>query len=186
MRNETPVVLPNATAVSLDLPHYLPFDQWLAYLSYVKIIGQAWSWWLGDLLIAADAFGYTDEAIQAIDEMGIAPQTAANAKSVCSRMPKERRRTELAFSHHAIVCYLPEARAELLLSEAAANHWTVRRLREEACRGLARRDEQRLGRASCGKAGQGEELLTKVTTNGARLRCVCPTCGAEHQRKNDH
>ena len=50
-----PVVLPNATAVSLDLPHYLPFDQWLAYLSYVKIIGQAWSWWLGDLLIAADA-----------------------------------------------------------------------------------------------------------------------------------
>ena len=150
------VVLPNATAVSLDLPNYLPFDQWLSYLTYVKTVERAWSWWLGDLLNAAERFGYFDEALQTVHEMGFADSTCSNAKSIASRIPKERRVLGLEYSHHKEVAYLEPAQADRILEMAARSHWTVEEVRQQ------------------------RQLLTKVTTNGARPRCVCPTCGAEH------
>src|SRR5215469_13111597 len=95
------VVIPNASAVGIDFPEFLTFDQWLAYATYVAVAERACHWWLGDLLNAAENWGYLDQAIQAAHELGFADQTCANAKSVAARWPMARRIGSLSYSHHA-------------------------------------------------------------------------------------
>lgn len=130
----TPVVIPNATVVSLDLPPDLTFDQWYAYLTYVRTVEVACHWWLGDLLNGAAQRGFEHQAIQAAHELGFSDQTCANAKSVCGRLPKERRRLGLTYSHHAAAAYLEPEQADEVLETAERERWLVRDVQEEVKR----------------------------------------------------
>jgi hypothetical protein len=73
---------------------------------------------------------FGDQAIQAVAELDFDPRTLINTKSIASRFPRERRRRDLSFNHHAAVAYLDPRRADDLLEQAAAEHWTVKELRE--------------------------------------------------------
>ena len=75
------------------------------------------------MFIIGDALRYGERRwgetyAQVMDATGMAYQTLANAKWVASRVPVQRRRTELSWSHHAEV-------ASLEATSAAANFRSI-------------------------------------------------------------
>jgi hypothetical protein len=68
-----------------------------------------------------------------IEATGLSYQGVADTKYVSAAFPDfSRRREKLSFKHHREVAALSPERADELLSLAETNHWSTRRLREEA------------------------------------------------------
>jgi hypothetical protein len=81
--------------------------------------------------VEAEKWGDKYEAV--IEATGLSYQGVADTKYVSAAFPDfSRRREKLSFKHHREVAALSPERADELLSLAETNHWSTRRLREEA------------------------------------------------------
>jgi phage N-6-adenine-methyltransferase len=114
-----------------EAPEGLTFDQWKADGEKMGAFASASRWMVGDWARAGEKWGDKYEAV--IEATGLSYQGVADTKYVSAAFPDfSRRREKLSFKHHREVAALSPERADELLSLAETNHWSTRRLREEA------------------------------------------------------
>lgn len=117
-----------ATAVSLDLPHDLPFERFEALCAYFGSLSHATRWWIGDLILWGDG-RYQHRVEQAANLFGLAEGTLQNYASVCDRVPAKRRKYGVPFHVHAMAARMEPDQQERWLTEAAEKGWTTREFR---------------------------------------------------------
>lgn len=181
------------TETSLQLPPDVDWDVYesLAYL-FGRIHRQS-AWVIGDLLNYGEAV-YGEKYAQAAESTGLAQSTLENYCSVCNRVPRSRRRKQLAFSIHAEVASLSPTEQTEWLSKAAREGWKRGRIREELAprRAAAALEQQRKHEAR-------QEMLHPtppapiITDSGAEVFppavepelaphiCHCFVCGRDHR-----
>jgi len=106
----------------------MAYEQWHAAGAQLQKMGRAWQFWCGDWLNYGEA-RYGEKYAQAIETTDFARQTLLNVASIAKRVPPERRRESLSFSHHEAVASLKPAEQDRWLSEAESEGYTVKRLR---------------------------------------------------------
>lgn len=90
-------------------------------------------WGVGDLMVYAEARQWEDAAVEEImDATGLKRGTLLNLRSVAKTFPVERRRTNLPWSHHALVASLHGDEAARLLDVAEEQSFGWEELREHA------------------------------------------------------
>lgn len=129
-------------------------------------IGRGIGWWIGDWLLYGNRrFG--ERYARARRITGYDVQTLMNMVYVASRFEPSRRRQGLSFSHHAELAPLDLEAQERWLSQAEAERFSVRCLREEL------RRERRLATA--------EPLTISPPLPDPSHEFVCPQCGVRMQ-----
>lgn len=173
------------TETSLQLPPDTPFDQYesLAYM-FGRVHRQS-AWVLGDLLNFGER-AYGEKYAQAEAATGLAKQTLENYCSVCSRVPRSRRRKSLAFSIHAEVASLPPVEQTEWLAKAAKEGWRRGRIREELAPMRAAADLEIAEKRAARQAmlnGDPEPLpvIEEVPPAAASHICQCQKCGRYHR-----
>lgn len=120
-----PFLLTHNGAVVRGTPTY---DEWYAAITWAKQVEKASPFWVGDLLQWGEAkFG--EMASQVHEAIGYEYQTSANAQYVCKKIPPERRRPTVPFSHHAEVASLPPAEQDKWLDKCETENLTREQLR---------------------------------------------------------
>lgn len=104
----TDLVLPDgvvpATA-GLVFPDDMPYEQWAEFGETLTRAEGSYLWAVGDWMhYGAEHYGA--KAIQLAAAVGLSERSVWNATSVCKRVPFDRRRPELSFSHHDTVASL--------------------------------------------------------------------------------
>lgn len=129
------------TKVSLDLTDTkMPIDRWLALGRFLGDIDGSTRWWIGDWLIFGEGI-YGEESAQGVDDIhgrydeaqritGLDHGTLMNIRSICARIPRERRRPEVKFWIHAEVAALEPNEQKAWLTKAIKNGWNRAQLRE--------------------------------------------------------
>lgn len=117
------------TATSIDLPEGTSLDRLEALFSYFGSVGSAIRWYVGDLIVWGEGC-YGDRVYAAAEATRLSPGTLQNYASVAGRVAPDRRRAELAFSHHQEVAYLEPSVQAHWLDRAVENGWTKKELRE--------------------------------------------------------
>lgn len=113
--------------VLTDVPEY---DEWAAMGLQLQGLARSLHWLSGDWLNIGER-EYGETYAQAIEATGYSAQTLMNAKYVCSRIPIERRRENLSYSHHAEVASLPAEEQEAWLDMAEKEGWSRSELRKQ-------------------------------------------------------
>ena len=144
------------TPVALKLPPDTTFEQCEALAGMLGQLHRTSAWLIGDLMLHTEKV-YGETYAQVAEATGLSPGTLQNYTSVCSHIPRSRRRAAVPFSTHAEVAYLEPNEQERWLKEAQNNKWTKQELRE------ARSKED-----------------GSVTPAGESGECVCPNCGNHH------
>lgn len=75
---------------------------------------------------------FEGEALDVLERLGLADKTISNFRWVARKIPVERRRPELRFTHHAEVAALEPEKQDELLEKAVSEKWSSQRLRDEA------------------------------------------------------
>lgn len=143
------------TPTALVLPPDTSYSQCEALAAMLGQLHRTSQWLIGDLLNHIERV-YGETYSQAAHVTGLSKGALMNYTSVCSRIPRSRRRHKVPFSTHMEVAYLEPAEQDRWLKEAEQNDWTKIELRE------ARRKEA------------GEDLPA------LEVQCVCSTCGNVH------
>lgn len=112
--------------VALELPAGLSVQAWIGLHPALLTVHSAAAWWLGDWSLYGEQ-AYGEEAEQGLDRLG---HTWRIHAWVAKKIPPERRRLALSWSHHREVARLVELEADLLLDAAEREQWSVQRLRE--------------------------------------------------------
>jgi hypothetical protein len=121
-----PAVRSTATGAQFD--PLLEFDAWRQMGTRLGVYTSATSWWLGDwLTFGRDKYGRRYK--EAIAATGLDYQTLRNYAVVARRFAAPRRRANLTFQHHAVVCSLPDDRQDEWLDRATAGGWSRNELR---------------------------------------------------------
>lgn len=107
----------------------LTYDQYEALAGAFGSINRSCSWWIGDLLNAAENV-HGESFAQIAFRTGLAEQTLLNRKYVCQHVPPDRRRPTLPFSVHAEVAPLSAKEQKYWLDRAEKGGWTRDILRE--------------------------------------------------------
>lgn len=141
------------TSTALVLPPDTPYDKCEALAAMFGQLHRTSAWLIGDLLNHIERV-YGETYAQAAEATGLSKGALMNYTSVCSHIPRSRRRPRVPFSTHMEVAYLEPAEQERWLKEADQNSWTKEELR----------------------AARRKELTPAIAT----VSCVCPTCGHEH------
>lgn len=131
-------------ALWLDIPENLDLDGYRQVAQAIGHSARGHQWWAGDLLVHAEEHLGEDEWPQIEADLGVEPKTGLNWRYVAGRVHRERRRTELYWSHHAEVARLDAADQAALLAEAIANDWSVRQLRDVVALRLPQPKQERL------------------------------------------
>lgn len=155
------------TSTSLNLPPDLPYDQYEALASMFGQLHRTSQWLIGDLLNFGEKV-YGETYAQAEELTGLAPQTLANYSSVCSRIPRSRRRSKVNFSLHAEVASMTPDEQKKWLKLSEENQWTRVQLRDAI---LPIRHQQYQSVA----AENGAEVVLEETHI-----CKCVVCGRVH------
>jgi hypothetical protein len=150
------------TSTSLVLPPETTWEQYEALAGMLGQLHRTAGWLIGDLLNFGEKV-YGETYVQAAAATGLAEQTLMNYASVCSRIPRARRRPSLPFSVHAEVAYLEPDEQERWLSEAEQEGWTRSELR------LAMKGEQ--------PQDPEPEVEPEVLPLAGEMS-YCPNCGA--------
>ena len=116
----------------LTLKPGMAFDDWQGVGETLFKMEHLVNWALGDWWVYGERT-YGESAAQAAPT-GYALKTLQNAAWVADRIEPSRRREDLTWSHHCEVAALEPAKADELLSEAAAENWTRNDLRAEVRR----------------------------------------------------
>lgn len=141
------------TPTALILPPDTSYDQCESLAGMLGQLHRTSQWLIGDLLNHIERV-YGETYAQAAEITGLSKGALMNYTSVCSRIPRSRRRANVAFSTHMEVAYLEPDEQEHWLKEAAAHKWTKEELR--AARKVA------------------------DPTPAVEVSCTCPTCGHQH------
>lgn len=101
-------------------------QQWREAGKLLHATGNSNTWETADWLLAGDDFGVMKEAAQIVRR---SVGTCKNMRVVAKSFPTAKRHVDVTFAHHQTVAALPESEQERLLRAAAANQWTVGKLR---------------------------------------------------------
>jgi hypothetical protein len=126
-RIESPVPV-RYTDTALTLTAEIPYEEWAGIGVTLGRIALSTAWWIGDWLCYGEAV-YGEQYAQAVDDLGLNPQTLMNYASVCRRVARRRRRSGLSFSHHAEVASLDPEEQDRWLGRADAEGWSRSELR---------------------------------------------------------
>lgn len=120
------------TPVALTLPPDITFDTFEAVGRMLGKIDSATKWWVGDWLLTGEIL-FGEESYQAIEALtpNISEDTRMRYVNVAQRVPPERRRADLSWSHHKVVASLPPSEQTEYLGRAAEERWSARDLTEE-------------------------------------------------------
>lgn len=121
--------LSRLTSISWSSGGALTTTDWVRCGRSLGTVGRACGWWLGDWVRYGNA-RYGERYKLAAQITGYDSQTLMNMAYVASRFDLSRRREGLSFSHHAELAALPQGDQESWLDTAAADHLSVRALRE--------------------------------------------------------
>jgi len=146
------------TNTSLTLPPHIPYSQCEALAAMFGQLHRTSAWLIGDLLNHIERV-YGETYAQAAEVTGLSKGALMNYTSVCSHIPRSRRRATVPFSTHMEVAYLDPPEQERWLKEADTNKWTKEELR------AARKKEEN-------------------PTPAVEVTCSCPTCGNVHNPHN--
>lgn len=103
------------TGVTFDAG--LSIDEWAELGERLERHDRGLRWIVGDWLVyGSETFGARAAVIA--DSLSLATGSVANAASVCRRVPHDRRRPELSFSHHEEVAHLDETGQQRMLDTA--------------------------------------------------------------------
>lgn len=116
------------SAVGLQLPNRMTFEDWAHAGCQLSGIVDSSSWWLGDWLVFGKTH-YADCYQLAIQRAGLRYQTLRNYAWVARRFEVNRRRAKLTFQHHAEIASLPIEEQDRLLDLAEREAWTTKQLR---------------------------------------------------------
>lgn len=117
------------TSLKLSNPRELTWEQYQRLGQFLGTLGQAYCWWVGDLLLyGEDLFG--EEYAQIEASLPHSLHTLENYRSVAKRIPPNRRRTGLSFGCHETVAYLEPQDRERWLDKAEEQGWKREGLRE--------------------------------------------------------
>lgn len=144
------------TPTALVLPPDVPFDQYMAMAAMFSELHKRTAWYIGDLLNYGEKM-YGEKYAQAEAVTGLNKQTLMNYASVCSQIPRSRRRANLNYSIHAEVAYLEPDEQKKWLDLAEKNDWKREDLR------AARQNQNGLPPA-------------------VEVECVCSRCGHVHTK----
>jgi hypothetical protein len=114
----------------LEIDPGTDFERWAEIGYFVGSLHRSSAWFIGDwILYGEHKFGQM--YAQAVNDLGLDYKTCVNTVYVCRHVPKERRRADLPFSHHAEVAGIKTAGEQRrYLKLAASNNWTKAELRE--------------------------------------------------------
>lgn len=141
------------TSLKLSNPRDLTWEQFERLGQFLGTLGQAYCWWVGDLLLyGEDLFG--EEYAQIEASLPHSLHTLENYRSVAKRIPWNRRRPGLSFGAHETVAYLEPEKRDEWLDKAEAEGW--------------KREEMR-------NAVRDAKELPTAEKSPER----CPTCGRE-------
>jgi hypothetical protein len=132
------------TPIGLCLPDEpILFEQWTRLGRKLGMLHEASVWSLGDWL----NYGYRHYVRShgrrfdgAVELTGLAYQTLKNYASTARRIPLERRRPKLSYSHHFAVVSLPPEAQEDFLDRAEREGWSFHELQRQT---RAHRQSQR-------------------------------------------
>jgi hypothetical protein len=116
------------TRVGLIIPREANFTEWERAGLQLNGLTSAFSWCLGDWLVFGKKH-YEDRYLMAIRTAGLQYQTLRNYAWVARRFNIDRRRSKLAFQHHAEVASLPPDDQDRWLNLAEHYSWTSKKLR---------------------------------------------------------
>jgi hypothetical protein len=124
------------TAVSLDLPKGLPFEEWLEIGRRLHRAHQSVQWKIGDWWAYGEReYGARKQLVASADWDGPAFKTCMNYAAVARRFETSRRREVVPWSVHAELAAVPDADERYrLLEQAEREGWTQRRARFEVGR----------------------------------------------------
>lgn len=117
------------TMTSLTLTREITYDEYEGLFGMFGQLHEASAWLIGDLLNYGERI-YGQTYVQAAHATGLAEGTLVNYASVCSRVPRSRRREALPFSVHAEVAFMSPAEQDRWLKTAQKNGWRRSQLRE--------------------------------------------------------
>lgn len=165
------------TETSLTLPPDIPWDRYEALVTMFGQLHRTSAWLLGDALNYGEK-SYGETYAQATVWTGLAEQTLTNYASVCGRIPRSRRRSDLPFSVHAEIASLEPEQQKEWLKKASEKKWTRSVLRDELApmRAAKQLEESRQKRESA-RADSPEVLPPAVASH----ICKCVTCGRAHR-----
>jgi hypothetical protein len=155
------------TAVELNLPPKLSYDQWDCAGRKLAGVVDSSSWWLGDWLVYGKR-EYPDRYRLAIKLARLSYQTLRNYAWVARRFEPACRRTALTFQHHAEVASLQRADQDRWLDVAEASEWSTRQLRDAI---RAEVDQAAVG------AGDAKTAVPKLEIPGHRMIHWCEAAG---------
>ncbi len=118
------------SAVGLELPTSMAFDDWLRVGETLKGLDRALPWMVGDWLNHGEQ-DYGEAYSQGMDLTDLKYQTLANYKWVAVNFAISRRRENLSFKHHAEVGFLPPEKQDEWLDKAEANGWSAAEFRRQ-------------------------------------------------------
>lgn len=147
------------TAVGLQIPAELAFEDWEHAGRQLSGIVNSSAWWLGDWLVYGKEH-YHDRYEHGILAAGLQYQTLRNYAWVARRFEFCRRRPALSFQHHAEVASLPVEEQDRWLDRAEKAKWTTKQLRE----GI------RLARPGGSREGARAEDTRRLAVPGSHLR----------------
>jgi hypothetical protein len=119
------------------------------------------SWWIGDLLNELEA-RFPESFAQIAAASGLSEQTLLGFKFVCAAVPKERRKANLGYSHHARVARMTPKEQKAWLDKASKNGWPYDVLAENI---KAKRREERPqlpGVEDANGSGPNQSLIVEV------------------------
>lgn len=117
------------TRIGLILPEDTTQEEWQDVGTLVKNIESSVSWLVADWAGFANlVWGYSYEDIGA--HFGYEPETLMSYVSIARAIPTLIRNQGLSFSHHRLVANLDEDNQRFWLSQALANGWTIKQMKQ--------------------------------------------------------
>lgn len=161
------------TPTALTLPPTMRLSEWAGVGVSIGAVGRASMWWIGDWINHGERL-FGERYAQFLDDTGYASQTLLNAARVARLVAPDRRREELDWSHHEVVCGLPPETQSQLLRDAVVGE-NGQRLTIGALRARVR---QILGKPA------GQSRSTDSSTGGASwvtIGALLDRLAREHQ-----
>lgn len=168
-------VTPTSLVISDPELPYEDFEHLCAFLGEVE---KSCSWWVGDAVLAGEGL-YGQKVAQAAELTGLAPQTIANRVSICSRIPRSRRRGNVHFSLHAEIAYFEAKEQKEWLDKISDNGWTRSVLRENLAPVRAKKELERRGGVEVSTPNGSVEVLPPEVVESHICKCV--VCGRAHR-----
>jgi hypothetical protein len=110
------------TSLRLSDPTALTWEHFERLGQFLGTLGQAYCWWVGDLLVYGEEI-FGEEFAQIEATLPHSEHTLQNYRWVASRIPRTRRRTSLGFGVHEAVAALEPKERDHWLDLAEQHGW---------------------------------------------------------------